>query len=88
MTYQPNPNVVSTTLDDEEAVLLDLETRRYYSLNETGARIWTLLKDDQPVDAIAEALNAEWEISADDAREHIERLLAELEEEGLVTRNS
>lgn len=85
MTYQPSPNVVSTTLD-EEAVLLDLDTRRYYSLNETGARIWELLADDQSLDAIAEAITTEWDVSEENARAHVERLLAELEEEGLVER--
>ena len=85
MTYQPSPNVVSTTLD-QEAVLLDLDTRRYYSLNETGARIWELLADDQSLDAIAEAITTEWDVSEENARAHVERLLSELEEEGLVER--
>ena len=38
--YVHNPNVVSTETDDEEAVLLDLDSRRYFTLNPTGAVIW------------------------------------------------
>lgn len=83
MTYQPNPNVVSTTLD-EEAVLLDLDTRRYYSLNETGALIWSLLADDASIEEITEAITAEFDVSEEDARAHTERLLGELAEEGLI----
>ena len=47
--YRPNPDVIATTLEDSESVLLDVKTRRYYSLNETGTRIWELLTDGQAV---------------------------------------
>ena len=35
----PHPSVVFTRLDAAEAILLHLGTKRYYSLNETGARV-------------------------------------------------
>ena len=37
-------SLVFTRLDATEAVLLHLGTKRYYTLNETGARIWELLQ--------------------------------------------
>ena len=41
--YRTNPNVIYTKLDDAEAVLLDVQTQMYYSVNETGLIIWELL---------------------------------------------
>jgi hypothetical protein len=36
---RPHPSVVFTCLDAAEAALLHLGTKRYYALNETGARV-------------------------------------------------
>ena len=42
---RPHPEVVDTTLDEGEVVLLHLESKTYYSLNLTGQRIWQGLKN-------------------------------------------
>ena len=42
--FRTHPEVVDTTLEEQEVVLLQLESMRYYSLNLTGARIWQGLK--------------------------------------------
>lgn len=82
--YRPHPDVISTQLDEEEAVLLSLETQRYYSLNETGSRIWDLLSGGRSVEEIAEAITEEWDTTYDEARHYVEEFLEELSEEGLV----
>lgn len=82
--YRPCPNVVATTLDDSDSVLLHLNTRRYYTLNETGTRIWQLVNDELPVRDIVSSLLDEYEIDQEDLRRHVESLLSELQEEGLV----
>jgi hypothetical protein len=38
----PDPNVVFTRLGENDGVLLHLNTKRYYSLNGTGSRLWEL----------------------------------------------
>lgn len=83
-SFRPNPDVVVTTLDDGESVLLDLNTRQYYSLNDTGTRVWELLKEGRDVDAIARALTEEWDVSYNEARTYTRTFLNELREEGLV----
>lgn len=82
--YRPHPDVISTQLDEEEAVLLSLETQRYYSLNETGSRIWDLLSSGRTVDEIATAITEEWAVDYNEARQYVEQFLEELDEEGLV----
>lgn len=84
VSYRPSADVVSTQLDEEESVLLSLETQQYYSLNETGSRVWELLSDGQDVDAIATAITEEWEVTYDEALDYVESFLEELSEEGLV----
>lgn len=82
--YRPGSDVVSTDIDDEESVLLSLDTQQYYSLNETGSRIWELLSDGHDAEAIASAITEEWDTTHEEALEHVESFLRELSDEGLV----
>lgn len=81
---QAHPNVVSTRLDDRQTALLHLDTKRYYSLNETGTRIWRLLEQGVPAPEMAAALAADYQVSLDRALGSVRALLAELRAEGLV----
>ena len=68
-----------------EAVLLDLETKRYYRLNATAARIWKGLEQSLEPPQIVEVLVDEFEVDAATARAEMQRELAELRTRGLVT---
>ena len=46
ITYRKNPSLACTELDDG-AVLLNLDTKYYYNLNETGLRIWQIMEEYQ-----------------------------------------
>lgn len=83
-TYQKNPSVVCTELDDG-AVLLNLDTKYYFDLNETGLRIWQIMEEvrGEPM-AIAEKLANEYDIDPEKAGASVLRLLAELEKEELI----
>lgn len=84
MKYNPNPDVVSTELEDNESVLLNLKTRVYYEINETGSVIWNGVVDGKSVVEIAEAVMDEYEIELDDAVTHVQSFLVGLAEHGLV----
>ena len=82
---KPHPDVVYTEFDQTSAALLDLTTKRYYTLNETGSLIWSQFSDEgKEIGGIAERLTEVYEISLEDARRHVEEFLGELEREGLV----
>ncbi len=83
-SYRPRSQVVSTTIDEDESVLLHLEAQQYYSLNETGHRIWQLLARGRAPGTIAAALAEEWALSEAGALRHVRSFLQELCEEGLV----
>ena len=68
-----------------EAVLLDLETKRYYRLNPTAARIWKGLEQSLEPPQIVAALVDEFAVDAATARAEVERALADLRTRGLVT---
>lgn len=82
--YRPSADVVATQLGENETVLLSLETQRYYSLNETGTRVWALLTTGKAVGEMVEALTREWITDYDEARTYVQSFLAELNEEGLI----
>lgn len=81
-SYQKNPSVVCTELDDG-AVLLNLDTKYYFNLNETGLRIWQLLEGRDPAE-IARILTEEYKVDIERARESVARLLGELKKETLI----
>lgn len=56
---------------DGEAVLLELETGRYYSLNETGTRMWILLQEHGSVETAFHALLDEYDIAEDRLRREL-----------------
>ena len=82
-TYQKNPSVVCTELDDG-AILLNLDTKYYYNLNETGLRIWQILDEVGTPLQIAKRLASEYDIDVEGAETSVFRLIKELEIEGLV----
>lgn len=82
--YRPCSDVISTQLDEEESVLLSLETQHYYSINETGSRIWELLSDGKNASEIAHAITEEWDIEYEEALRYVHSFLDELHDEGLV----
>ncbi len=86
--FRPHPSVVFTKLDDSEAALLHLETKRYYSLNETGIRIWDLLQETTSPNDVSLALQKEYDVGQEQAIVYILEFLEELRQEGLVHNRS
>jgi hypothetical protein len=80
-----DPDVVVTELDDKEAVLLHLGTKMYYTLNETGIRIWQLLSEGHSISEACETIHNDYEILPDAAQKSVLRLTQELIAEKLVT---
>jgi hypothetical protein len=80
----PHPSLVFTRLDDTEAVLLHLDTKRYYTLNETGTRIWELLQQGRCAQEIIQALQTDFALTDEEAMPALLAFVDELQQEGLV----
>lgn len=76
-------DVLSRDLDGE-AVLLDLRSGKYFGLNGTGARVWSLLKDGLERPQIASVLCEEFEVDEERARADVDAFIAALIERGLI----
>ena len=83
-TYRLNPDVLFTQLDDDEAVLLHVKTRHYYTLNETGCTVWKHLQSGVPPGAIRDALTQEYDIDAAGAEAYLTTFLDDLQQNGLI----
>jgi hypothetical protein len=79
-----NPDVVFTIVDDE-AILLEQATGRYYGLNKVGTRMWSLLAEYGQLDKVYEQLLAEFDVGETQLRRDLEALTVALIEKGLLT---
>lgn len=78
------PDEVAAKIIDGEAVLINLATGVYYSMRGSGAFVWSRLEAGSNVARLSAALAERYGIGSEQARQHVERLLGELQTEGLV----
>jgi hypothetical protein len=74
---------VATDLKDE-VVILHFGDRIYYGLNATGAFIWKKLARPASVQALCEAVLAEYDVEAERCQAEVIRLLDELLAHSLI----
>lgn len=79
-----SPDVLFQELKDE-AVLLNLDTERYYSLDDVGTRMWQLLAEHSNVAAVVGQLLGEYDVDEATLRQDLANLIAQLAEEELIT---
>jgi hypothetical protein len=80
------PDDVISEIVDGEAVLLNLKTGVYYSLNHVGTRIWQLIEQLGDERRVRDAGLGEYAVDAAQLDLDFARLLADLLERGLVAR--
>lgn len=76
-------NVVFRELDDE-AVLLQVKTGRYFGLDPVATRMWIALGEHQTLGGALETLSAEYEASRERIRHDLEELVEALAERRLI----
>jgi Coenzyme PQQ synthesis protein D (PqqD) len=84
MRYQVNrPQVINETIDGE-AIMINLATGSYYSLDRVGGDVWALLEASRPVEEIVAELGRRYDADEDDIRRGVDDLLRRLADEELV----
>ena len=81
--YLISPDAACAAVHDG-TVVLNMRTKRYYSLNETGALVWQVLENNGSSDEAVSSLIAGYDVDAATATETVTRLLAELTAEALI----
>ena len=71
----PGKHVVVTDFDGGEGILVDLNTKKYFQLNETAMVVWKGLEQGKTVRQIADDFVATYEIALDNATRSVERIL-------------
>jgi precorrin-6B methylase 2 len=84
-TFRMSERVLSRHVGDE-VLLLDLSSGVYHVLNETAARMWSLIENGGTVADVAAAIAAEYDVEPSNALEDVRALIAALEQERLITR--
>jgi hypothetical protein len=67
-----------------EAVVLNLESGKYYGLDETGTRMWVLLSEHGCLEPAYRALLNEYDANAEQLKEDLLKLTDELAAHGLL----
>lgn len=81
---KPYEHVVFTEFDGGEGVLVDLDTKKYFQLNETAMFVWRRLEKGAGVDEIVGEMTEEYEVTPEHAAESVRRLLENLRSFKLV----
>jgi hypothetical protein len=85
MRFQVNAGQVISEIIDNEAVMINLTTGNYYSLNGTGAEVWDAIARRETVDEIAVALAGRYQTAArEEVESSVRALVEELRGEGLI----
>ena len=74
-TPRPLDHVVSTDFEGGEGVLVDLNTRKYYRLNETAMLVWRGLEKGRSFEEIVDEMTGEYEVTPEHARGSVEKIL-------------
>ena len=82
--FRPHPEVVDTELDESEVALLHLDSKIYYSLNRTGARIWDGLKSGRTLSEISQQLQDEFDVDSEHAERSVLALIEDLSRQDLI----
>ena len=78
-----SPDVQGTNMDGE-AVLLDLSTGRYYTLNRVGSVIWEHCTGHHTISDIQTVLCDQFDVASERALDDLVALVNELIQEGLL----
>jgi hypothetical protein len=83
--YRVSPDTLVAALDGV-TVLLHLDSKRYFSLNETGAMIWRLVESGAEEEVIVGQLVQQYQVAAPEARRTVLDVLERLTDAALVSK--
>lgn len=80
----PHAHIVVTEFEGGESVLVDLDTRRYYQLNETATLIWQALAAGRSRLDIVRNLTSVYDVTNEDAEKSVDSVVEHLKAHRLV----
>lgn len=71
----PGKHVVATDFDGGEGILVDLNTKKYYQLNETAMVVWKGLEKGKSMGEIIADITSLYEVPAEKATSSVQRIV-------------
>jgi len=71
----PGKHVVATDFDGGEGILVDLNTKKYYQLNETAMAVWKGLEKGKSMGEIIAEITSTYEVPTDKATSSVQRIV-------------
>lgn len=71
----PGKHVVVTDFDGGEGILVDLNTKKYYQLNETAMIVWKGLEQGKTISEIVAEIISKYEVALDKATASVQRIV-------------
>jgi hypothetical protein len=69
---------------DGEVVIINLDTGHYYSLDKTGATVWSIIRDSATVEEIVEGMLQRYDGRRVDVEQGVTQLITQLHQEDLI----
>lgn len=82
--FEVSADVVATDFEGKDAVVLNLATKKYYTLNETATAIWSGIEERRAVAGLVDLLVARYEVTPEKAKTSVLETLGRLEAQQLV----
>ena len=72
---KPGKHVVATDFDGGEGILVDLNTKKYYQLNETAMVVWKGLEKGKTMSEIVVDITSSYEVTTDKATSSVQQIV-------------
>jgi hypothetical protein len=79
-----NSDEVAAKVIDGEAIIINLTTGVYYSMDSVGGKVWSMVEAHHDISTIAETLAAQFDVASDHCRHDVEELVEQLLNERLI----
>jgi len=84
MNLVTGKHVVATDFDGGEGILVDLNTKKYFQLNETAMVVWKGLEKGKTMSEIVADITATYEVAPDKATLSVQRIVDNFQSYKLV----
>jgi len=82
--FEVSADVVATDFEGKDAVVLNLATKKYYTLNETATAIWSGIEEKRAVTGLIDLLISRYDVTPEKAKTSVLETLGRLEAQQLV----
>ena len=83
-TYIKRNNEVFASQIDDEVVMMNIQSGKYYGMDTIGSRIWELINEKIQVQQVVDQLLEEYDVSQEQCKNDVLEFLKELNENKLV----